>query len=160
SGKPAHPVVPPAVKRPPATTTATASNNNKPTTPNPPVKSNTSSTTATRVQSAAVTSPDGSPIIRAADGGPDRAPAPTNGPALGVKITVMKHVGDQDVEVAPDTVFHAGDKIRFAVQTNSPGYLYIVNQGSSGTWKPIFPSPDVADGDNHVDGWHSYTMPP
>src|SRR5205823_3202029 len=44
--------------------------------------------------------------------------------------------------------------------TNSPGYLYIVNQGSSGTWKPIFPSPEVADGDNHVDGWHAYTMPP
>jgi len=64
------------------------------------------------------------------------------------------------VEVPPDTVFHAGDRIQFNVQTNGPGYLYIVSQGSSGTWKAIFPSAEVEDGNNRVDGWHAYTMPP
>jgi hypothetical protein len=64
------------------------------------------------------------------------------------------------VEVAPDAVFHAGDRIQFKVETNGPGYMYIVSQGSSGTWKPMFPSPEVENGDNHVNGWGSYTMPP
>ena len=37
----------------------------------------------------------------------------------------------------------AGDRIRFSVEANAPGYLYIVNQGSSGTWKPKFPSAEI-----------------
>jgi hypothetical protein len=46
------------------------------------------------------------------------------------------------------------------VQTNLPGYLYIIHQGSSGTWKPMFPTTEIEDGSNHVEGWRSYTMPP
>ena len=89
------------------------------------------------------------------------APAPSGGgPALGLKYSILRRDGAEMVEVAPDTVFHAGDRIQFNVQTNCPGYLYIVSQGSSGTWKPMFPSPEVENGDNHVDGWRSYTMPP
>ncbi len=88
------------------------------------------------------------------------APEPVSGPALGLKYTILKLAGGDMVEVPPSTVFHAGDKIQFSVQTNGPGYLYIISQGSSGTWKPMFPSADVEDGSNRVDGWASYTMPP
>ena len=63
-------------------------------------------------------------------------------------------------EVAPDTVFHAGDRIQFNIETNGPGYLYIVSQGSSGNWRPMFPSAEVEDGNNFVEGFRSYTMPP
>ena len=133
-------------KRPPATQVASA--DSKPTATRP----------VSRAESA--TSPDETPIIKASAGQPATAPAPANGPALGLKYTILKRTGNDNVEVPPETVFHAGDRIQFSVQTNGPGYLYIVNQGSSGTWKPIFPSPEVAEGDNHVDGWHAYTMPP
>jgi hypothetical protein len=88
------------------------------------------------------------------------APAPTAGPALGMRYTILKRMGDEMVEVAPNTVFHAGDRIQFSVQTNGPGYLYIVSQGSSGAWRPMFPSPEVEDGNNRVDGFHTYAMPP
>jgi hypothetical protein len=147
----------PAVTPPkrPANTQVAASSPKPPATP-----ARTSTAVAPPTQTAMATSPDGSPIIRVSDGHPATAPAPVNGPALGMKITILKQSGSDYVEVPPDMVFHAGDKLQFSVQTNSPGYLYIVNQGSSGTWKPIFPSPEVADGDNHVDGWHAYTMPP
>ncbi|HLK68548.1 MAG TPA: DUF4384 domain-containing protein [Bryobacteraceae bacterium] len=157
AAKPAQ--TPPAVTKKPVNNPV-ASNGNKLATPSDSTGRPPRTSTTPPVQSASATAPDGSPIIRAHDGGPDRAPAPANGPALGLKITVLKRIGSEDVEVAPDTVFHAGDRIRFSVQTNGPGYLYIVSQGSSGTWKPLFPSPDVADGDNHVDGWHPYAMPP
>ena len=102
---------------------------------------------------------DGSPI-QPISTAPSTAPAPSTGAALGLKYTILRRSGNDMAEVPPDTVFHAGDRIQFSVQTNGPGYLYIVSQGSSGTWKPMFPSTEVEDGNNRVDGWHTYTMPP
>ena len=85
----------------------------------------------------------------------------TGTPPLGLRYTVLKLAADNTpTEVPNDTVFHAGDRIRFSVETNGPGYLYIISQGSSGTWKPMFPSPEIDDGSNRVEGWHTYTMPP
>ena len=81
-------------------------------------------------------------------------------PRLGLRYTILRKEGDDMLEVAPDTVFHAGDRIQFRVQVNGPGYLYIIVQGSSGTWTPLFPSPQINHGDNHVDAWEGYTMPP
>ena len=87
---------------------------------------------------------------------------PTSGaPPLGLRYTVLKLAADNTpTEVPNDTVFHAGDRIRFSVEANAPGYLYIINQGSSGNWKPMFPSAEIEDGNNHIEGWRPYTMPP
>jgi hypothetical protein len=103
--------------------------------------------------------PDGATLVKASTP-VATAPAPSTGTPLGLKYTILKKSGDDMVEVPRDTVFHAGDKIQLSVQTNGPGYLYIISQGSSGTWKPMFPSPEVADGNNHVDGWNAVTYPP
>ena len=64
------------------------------------------------------------------------------------------------IEVSADTVFHAGDRIRISIETNQPGFLYIINRGSSGLWQPLFPSADVDDGNNHVAGFRDYLLPP
>lgn len=88
------------------------------------------------------------------------APAPETGTPLGLKYTILRKSGDEMVEVPPDTVFHTGDRIQLSVQTNGPGYLYVIHRGSSGTWRPMFPSPEVADGNNHVDGWNARVLPP
>ena len=101
--------------------------------------------------------PNGAQVIRAAA---VTAPAPTEGPALGLRYTILKRSGGQMMEVAPDTVFHADDRMQFNIETNGAGYLYIVTQGSSGTWRLMFPSPEIEDGNNHVEGFHTYTMPP
>lgn len=81
-------------------------------------------------------------------------------PKLGLRYTILRKSGDDMLEVAPNAVFHAGDRIQFRVQVNGPGYLYIIVQGSSGTWTPLFPSPQVNHGDNRVNAWETYTMPP
>lgn len=86
--------------------------------------------------------------------------ASTPAPALGLKYTILKLVDRQRVETPPDTVFHAGDRVQFSVEPNGPGYLYIVKQGSSGMWEPVFPSAEIADASNRVEGWRKYTMPP
>jgi hypothetical protein len=90
------------------------------------------------------------------------APMPASGePPLGIRYTILKINSDNStLEAAPDSVFHSGDRIRISVEANAPGYLYIINQGSSGTWKPMFPSPEVDEGSNRIEGWRPYTMPP
>jgi hypothetical protein len=105
-------------------------------------------------------SPDGTAIITASAPMRRTAPAPASGPPLGLRYTITKLIDGQMTEVSPDTVFRSGDRIKITISTNVPGYLYIVNQGSSGTWKPIFPSPEVEDGNNRVDGFRDYAMPP
>jgi hypothetical protein len=87
-------------------------------------------------------------------------PPPATGPALGLRYNILRLTGGAMTEVPPDTVFHAGDRIGFSVQTNSPGHLYIVSQGTSGKWKPMFPSPELDDGSNRVEAWKTYDMPP
>jgi hypothetical protein len=117
---------------------------------------------AARPQPATVALPaDGGQIIRASATPPERttAPAPSAGSALGLKYTILKLSDDEMAPVAPDTVFHAGDKIQFKVEANGPGYLYIISQGSSGTWKPMFPSPEIVEGSNRVEALTPYTFP-
>jgi len=86
--------------------------------------------------------------------------SPSAGMPLGLKYSILKKSGDSMIEVPANSVFHAGDRIQINVQTNQPGYLYIISKGSSGTWKPMFPSSEVEDGNNRVDGFKTYIMPP
>jgi hypothetical protein len=80
-------------------------------------------------------------------------------PALGLRYTILKKTGDAQLETDTDAVFHAGDRIRLAVETNDDGYLYVVSRGSSGTWKVLFPSPEIKDGDNHIQRRVRYEIP-
>lgn len=80
-------------------------------------------------------------------------------PALGLRYTILKKTGDAQVETDTDAVFHAGDRIRLAVETNDDGYLYVVSRGSSGTWKVLFPSPEIKDGDNRIQRHVRYEIP-
>lgn len=80
---------------------------------------------------------------------------------LGLRYSFLrKGAGDEYEEVNADSVFHAGDRIRFSVQTNDTAYLYIVMRGSSGTWKVLFPTSEIEGGSNLVEGGHSYVFPP
>ena len=80
-------------------------------------------------------------------------------PALGLRYTILKKKGDDQAEADADATFHAGDRIRLAVEANDDGYLYVVNRGSSGTWKVLFPSPETKDGDNRVQKRVRYEIP-
>jgi hypothetical protein len=80
-------------------------------------------------------------------------------PALGLRYTILKKTGSEQAEADADGRFHAGDRIKLAVEANDDGYLYVVNRGSSGTWKVLFPSPEVKDGDNRVERRVHYEIP-
>jgi hypothetical protein len=82
------------------------------------------------------------------------------GPPIGVTYTLQRLVGNDMVDVSPDSVFHKDDRIDFVVRTNYPGYLYIGNKGPTGAWTPLFPSSEIENGDNRVQAFHKYTLPP
>lgn len=79
---------------------------------------------------------------------------------LGLRYAVLKRdASGQYNEIDPDTNFRSGDRIRLKVDANTSGYLYVVMQGSSGTWKLLFPSAEVAGGSNHVSKGESRQIP-
>ena len=80
-------------------------------------------------------------------------------PALGLRYTILQKKGEEQAEADADATFHAGDRIRLAVEANDDGYLYVVNRGSSGTWKLLFPSAEIKDGDNRVHKRVRYEIP-
>jgi hypothetical protein len=80
---------------------------------------------------------------------------------LGLRYSFLRNAGgDEYREVSPDTVFHSGDRIRVAAQSNDEGYLYIVMKGASGSWRVLFPSAEIADGSNRVTSGRQYLIPP
>jgi len=79
---------------------------------------------------------------------------------LGLRYSVLKRdEAGKFQEVNPDANFHSGDRIRVQVETNSSGYLYVVSQGSSGAWKLLFPSPEVAGGSNLIEKGDTRVLP-
>jgi hypothetical protein len=108
--------------------------------------------TASEAQPASAPQQGGLPLVQASYGGTR---------PLGLRYSFLrKGDGEEYEEVNADSVFHAGDRIRFSVQTNATAYLYIVMRGSSGTWKVLFPTNEIGGGSNLVEGGHTYLFPP
>lgn len=79
---------------------------------------------------------------------------------LGLRYTLQKKTSEGPVDVSADTEFHSGDRIRLNVEVNDSGYLYIISKGTSGAWTPLFPSPELENGDNRVQKGQIYSVPP
>jgi hypothetical protein len=80
---------------------------------------------------------------------------------LGLRYSVMKRsAAGRFEEIDPDTTFHSGDRIRLEVAANTSGYLYVVMQGSSGSWSLLSPTPEVAAGSNLIQRGESRQIPP
>ena len=154
--KPAAPARPPAAKpeRPPADTgvdiAVTAPPKVQP--PSPPPEPEPEPEPAAPA----------APPPAAAPGGAQFVPASLKEPApIGIRCSVLRRIGPSDlIEVDPDQVFRAGDRIKLRVEANEDGYLYVIARGSSGVWKPLFPSPQVAGGNNFIEAGRTYDIPP
>lgn len=58
----------------------------------------------------------------------------------------------------PGHVFREGDQLRFRFTSNQPGYLYVVNEGTSGEQATLFPSEDAGT-DNKIEAGREYLIP-
>jgi hypothetical protein len=94
---------------------------------------------------------------------PDTRPQESSTPAnQGTVLPVAAHLGLRYniVQVDPASghsesvdskkVFHQGDCIALRVESNAPGYLYVFDQGSSGRWQALLPSPEMPEESNLV----------
>ena len=71
---------------------------------------------------------------------------------IGVRYSVMlRDASGKYNDVSPTEVFHSGDYLHLSVMANQPGYLYVVQKGSSGRWSPIFPAKGSAPEANKVE---------
>jgi hypothetical protein len=79
---------------------------------------------------------------------------------LGMRYSIHRRGESGDyAEVDQDTKFQTGDRIRVVVESNDTGYLYVVQQGTSGKWETLFPSQDVGNGSNRIERGQTYTLP-
>ncbi|MGH9720244.1 MAG: DUF4384 domain-containing protein [Bryobacteraceae bacterium] len=60
--------------------------------------------------------------------------------------------------VDPSTVFRAGDLVRFRFRASFPGYLYVINHGTSGKSAVLFPANDSGR-ENRVEANRDYLVP-
>jgi hypothetical protein len=81
-------------------------------------------------------------------------PSSTGRPGVHVRVELDR--GGRARWVSSKTVFRAGDKVRFHFAMNFPGYVVIINQGSSGKRSLLFPYPGVS---NHLGRTTDYTVP-
>lgn len=79
---------------------------------------------------------------------------------LGLRYAVLKKLEDSTYqEISPDSVFHAGDQIRLSLMANQDGYLYVIEQGSSGRWVPLYPGGSAAPDSNKLVPGKEYIIP-
>jgi len=86
-------------------------------------------------------------------------PARVEAPKAALEISLERKTTAGKVEaMAADHVFEPGEVIRFRVKSEYDGYLYVMDQGSSGRFSTVFPSAD-AGGNNRVGRGQSYLIP-
>ncbi len=79
---------------------------------------------------------------------------------LGLRYALLKvGEGGELSEVLPETTFHSGDKLKISLMANQPGYIYIIQQGSSGSWRPLFPAQGDLPQSNRVEAGRIYQVP-
>lgn len=93
------------------------------------------------------------------------APAQTAKPASpaaaareALEIALEQQIGGQAQPVAPRHVFNSGDILRIRVTSDYDGYLYVMDQGTSGHFATVFPS-GTAGTDNQVHRGQIYSIP-
>ena len=75
-----------------------------------------------------------------------------------IKVSVERQDAGGWRAVNPATVFAAGDRLRFRVSTSFPGYLYVTDRGTSGSYDLLFPTSDTGS-DNRIAASKDYTVP-
>jgi serine/threonine protein kinase len=91
----------------------------------------------------------------ASAGAGEAAPANT-----GLRYRILQRLENgQEINVDTSTPFRSGDSVRFAFESNTNGYLYVVSEGSSGRWMVLFPSPQINGGSNAIKAFEDYLVP-
>lgn len=75
-----------------------------------------------------------------------------------MEITLDRLVGENWKSVDPALVLAQGDRVRFRFRTNFDGYLYVMNQSTSGKYEQLFPREETGQ-DNRIAANKEYQVP-
>jgi hypothetical protein len=76
---------------------------------------------------------------------------------IGIGYTVfIKGENGKPARVNPTREFQNGDKLRFVIESNTDGYLYIFHQENDGPPKMLFPDARLKWGDNRIEAHAQY----
>jgi Domain of unknown function (DUF4384) len=76
-----------------------------------------------------------------------------------MEITVERQAKDHVEVTSPQHVFHSGDLVRFRFKPSFDGYLYVMDQSTSGKYILLYPAKDAQD-TNRVQHDNEYLIPP
>ena len=75
-----------------------------------------------------------------------------------MELTLERQEGGAWRAVDPGLVFSQGDRVRFRFHTNFDGYLYVMNQATSGNYAILFPREDTGE-QNRIEAAKEYVVP-
>jgi hypothetical protein len=81
-----------------------------------------------------------------------------NSPAV-ISIRLEQKLGNVTKVVPQNTVFRNGDVLRFQITSHVSGYLYVVDEGTTGKIDRLFPDTNAIAGDNSIRDGKSYAVP-
>ena len=85
---------------------------------------------------------------------------PVNVARMGLGLTLfMRDANGSAVRTEPTRVFHAGDRVRVLLETNTDGYLYIFNTTNDGPPVMIYPDADLDEGGNYLQSHVPFEIP-
>ena len=91
---------------------------------------------------------------------PSRAPIVPAVQHLGLRYNILLVDAQGRTTFAdPDGNFHRDDCIQIEFFPNRSGYLYVVEQGSSKSWQPLLPSPNMPEEANIVRSYTTVRVP-
>lgn len=80
---------------------------------------------------------------------------------LGLRYTVhlVDAVSGKSTPVSSDRTFKSGECIALELESNEAGFIYIMQQGSSGNWSPLLPSSVMPEESNRIEARKSMRLP-
>ena len=102
--------------------------------------------------------PTPNPIVKKND--KPEPPAKVNVPRMGLGLTLfMRDSNGLAVRTDPTHHFVKGDHVRFLVETNADGYLYVFNTTDGGQPVMIYPAPEVDEAGNYFQSHVPFEIP-
>ena len=75
-----------------------------------------------------------------------------------LEITIEKREAGEWKAADPNHVFSEGDQVRFRFKSSGAGFLYVVNEGTSGSNTTLFPTAQTGT-NNKIEGGRDYLLP-
>ena len=77
---------------------------------------------------------------------------------MGIEYWIDREGVDGKISrVSTKHVFHSGERFKLSLKSNTNGYLYVLNFGSSGNTNVLFPRTNTAD--NYIRAFEPYSIP-